>query len=213
MIGSEIIAKFELYTDDTTELSSNEELALANDKHKLICQELPWEFLRVGVTINTGSDGKIDAPADFLHFMHNYSEDQTQNLPDQSVVYVGQTPYFIVPMGARNLYNGGNPSIYGNQNVCWYNPGSAKIEFQTSPGTGVACSFDYQKIPADFVAGTSPAGLPSTFHQMIIHAMLVDDEIIQKSEKARSNMKENEAMYQKMMTNLKHYNAKLFFVS
>lgn len=213
MIGSEITTKFELYTDDTTELSTAEELALANDKAKLIYQEMPWEFLRKAHSGVTNSVGSIDAPADFLHFMHNYSEDNTQTLPDKSVVYVnGLIPYFVVPMGARNLYNGSNPTVYGSQNICWYNPGNQKIEFQNSPGVNVPVLFDYQYEPADFTENTEPAGIPERFHQMIVHAMLIDDEVIQKSEKARSNIKENEGLYQRMLTNLKHYNAKFFFI-
>lgn len=216
MTGTEIIQKFELYTDDTTELSTAEELALANDKAKIIYQEMPWEFLRKAFSGVTNADGTITAPADFVHFMHNYSEDPTQSLPDQAVVYInGYTPYFVVPMGARNNYNSQN-GIFGDRNICWFNPSTQKIEFPVSPGGGVQAGFDYQRLPADFVAGTSPAapmGMDSQFGMAIVHLMCIDDDIIQKSEKARSNVSENNGLYQKILTNLKHNNAKFFFVN
>lgn len=46
LTGEQIIERFELYTDDTTELSTDEELEVANDKLRLIYMEQPWEFLR-----------------------------------------------------------------------------------------------------------------------------------------------------------------------
>lgn len=214
MIGTEITQKFELYTDDTTELSTEEEIALANDKAKLIYMEMPWEFLRKAFSGSTNVDGTVSAPADFVHFMHNYSEDPTQVLPDQSVVYLNKTPYFVVPMGARNNFNQNN-GVYGNQNICWYNPSTGKIEFPVTPGSGVLAEFDYQYQPADFTDVTSPVaprGLDTQFGMAIVHLMCIDDDVIQKSEKARSNITENNAMYQKILSNLKHHNAKFFFV-
>lgn len=213
MIGTELVQKFGLYTDDTTELSTEESLALANDKAKFIYQEMQWEFLRKAFSGSTNVDGTITAPADFVHFMHNYSEDPTSNLPDQSVVYLNGTPYFVIPMGARNSYNQNN-GVFGNQNVCWFNPSTQKIEFQTNPGSGLTVSFDYQRLPDDITDATSPAapmGMDSQLGMAIVHLMCIDDDVIQKSEKARSNMTENNAMYQKILTNLKHNNAKFFF--
>lgn len=216
MTGTEIVEKFNLYTDDTTELSTEESLDLANAKARDIYSEMAWEFLRKPFSGVTNSDGTITAPSDFAHFMHNYSEDETQNIPDQSVVYVnGYTPYFVVPMGARNNYNTQN-GVFGARNICWYNPSTNKIEFPVSPGGSVPVSFDYQQNPVDFAAGTSPVapiGREAHFGMAVVHLMCVDDDVIQKSEKARSNVKENMGLYQKKLTDLKHHNAKFFFTS
>ena len=43
LTGQQIIERFELYTDDTTDLSSDEEITLANDKLRLVYMEQPWE--------------------------------------------------------------------------------------------------------------------------------------------------------------------------
>ncbi len=103
-------------------------------------------------------------------------------------------PYQVVPMSQRNTYS--------FQNVCWIDPATGKITFSQSPGTGVAYEFDYKKAPPDITVGTSPE-LPAEYHPMIAFAMLVDEEIIKKCEKARSSMQENAIQYQRYMKNLK----------
>lgn len=196
LTGQQIIDRFELYTDDTTDLSSDEEIILANDKIRLVYMEQPWEFLRrkkAGVVEN---DGKITLPTDFDELMENFSDDPTAGEPLMKVVYVGsqKSPYLVVPMGQRNANN--------FSNVCWIDPLDGKINFSQNPGTGAAYEFDYKTSPDDVAVGTSPK-LPAEYHPMIIFAMLIDEEIIKKSEKARSNMQDNAVQYQRYMKNLK----------
>ena len=91
MTGTEIIKKFELWTDDQTELSTDEELFLANQKAKEIYNEVTWEFLRKTAT-GSFSGGEINlatvAP-DFKYAMANYSDDPSYGTPTTPVVYVG----------------------------------------------------------------------------------------------------------------------------
>jgi hypothetical protein len=47
---------------------------------------------------------------------------------------------------------------------------------------------------------------------MIVFAMLIDEEIIKKAEKARSNMQENFAQYQRYLKNLKLRDARFKLV-
>jgi hypothetical protein len=44
---------------------------------------------------------------------------------------------------------------------------------------------------------------------MIVFSMLIDEEIIKKAEKARSNMQDNAIQYQRYMRNLKHRDIRL----
>ena len=205
LTGQNIIERFELYTDDTTELSSDEELNLANDKLRLIYMEQPWEFLRRQKTGAIESDGKISAPADFDELMENYSDDPTVSEPLLKVVFIGPSkiPYFVIPMGQRNA------NEYSN--VCWFDPTDRKINFIQNPGTGVSYQFDYKTSPDDITLNTSPA-LPSEYHPMVVFAMLVDDEIIQKSEKARSNQEINSIQYARYLKNLKLRDARFKLV-
>lgn len=200
MIGSEIIKKFEVWTDDQTELSTDEELFLANEKAKEIYNECTWEFLRKTAS-GSFSGGEIDlatlAP-DFKYAMANYSEDFSYSSPTIPVCYVGGAPYKFIPMGVRNQHQG--------QQVCWVDLVNNKIKFADA-SIGGTFEFDYQYKPANFTAATSPT-LPDDFHLTIVYAMLLDDDVIQKTEKGRSNIKENSAFYQKNLSNLKSYNAK-----
>ena len=192
--GQQIIDRFELYTDDTTDLSSDEELILANDKLRLIYMEQPWEFLRRKKSGSVESDGKITPPTDFDELMENYSEDPTIGEPITKVVYVGRSPYLVVPMGQRNANN--------YSNVCWIDPTDGKINFAQTPGSGAAYEFDYKTSPDDITVTTSPK-LPPEYHPMVVFSMLIDEEIIKKSEKARSSMQDNFVQYQRYLKNLK----------
>lgn len=194
LIGQQIIERFELYTDDTTDLSSDEELIIANDKLRLIYMEQPWEFLRRKKSGSVESDGKITPPSDFDELMENYSEDPTIGEPITKMVYVGRSPYLVVPMGQRNANN--------YSNVCWVDPTDGKINFAQSPGSGASYEFDYKTSPEDIAVGTSPK-LPAEYHPMVVFSMLIDEEIIKKSEKARSSMQDNFVQYQRYLKNLK----------
>ena len=194
LTGQQIIDRFELYTDDTTDLSSDEEIILANDKLRLVYMEQPWEFLRRKKTGVVESDGKITPPSDFDELMENFSEDPTVGEPITKVVYIGHSPFLVVPMGQRNANN--------YSNVCWIDPTDGKINFAQNPGSGAAYEYDYKTSPDDIAVGTSPK-LPAEYHPMIIFSMLIDEEIIKKSEKARSNMQDNAVQYQRYLKNLK----------
>lgn len=196
LTGQQIIERFELYTDDTTDLSSDEEIILANDKLRLIYMEQPWEFLRRKKTGVVENDGKITLPADFDEFLENFSDDPSYGESTMKVVYIGgqKAPYLVVPMGQRNANN--------FSNVCWIDPSDGKINFSQNPGTGAIYEFDYKTSPDDITVGTSPK-LPAEYHPMIVFLMLIDEEIIKKCEKARSSMQDNAVQYQKYLKNLK----------
>jgi hypothetical protein len=200
LTGQQIIDKFTQYTDDTTELSSDESIILANDKARLIYMEQPWEFLRRKKTGVIESDGKIFLPTDFDEFMENYDEECYE--ATRKVIFVGsqRAIYLIVPMSQRN--------VCGYPNVCWVDPSDGKINFAQSPGGGTPYEFDYKISPEDFAVNTSPI-LPAEYHPMIVFSMLIDEEIIKKAEKARSNMQDNAIQYQRYMRNLKHRDIRL----
>jgi hypothetical protein len=205
LTGQQIIDRFELYTDDTTELSSDEEIILANDKLRLIYMEQNWEFLRRKKTGSVEIDGKITSPTDFDELMENYSEDPTISEPLLKVIFIGsmKNPYYVVPMGQRNANN--------FSNVCWIDPLDRKINFAQSPGSGATYEYDYKTSPDDITVDVSPL-LPAEYHPMIVFSMLIDEDIIKKSEKARSNMQDNANQYQRYLKNLKLRDARFKLV-
>lgn len=207
MTGLEIIKKFEVWTDDQTELSTDEELFLANQKANEIYNECTWEFLRKTAT-GSFSGGEINLTSvapDFKYAMANYSDDGSYGTPTVPVVWVGGAPYKIIPMGMRTQSQ--------NQNVCWVDVVNNKIKFANA-SLGGTFEFDYQYQPAAFTGSTSPA-FPANFESgmIVVYAMLIDDDIIQKTEKGRTNLKENAAQYGRLLSNLKSYNAKFMLQS
>jgi hypothetical protein len=87
-------------------------------------------------------------------------------------------------------------------NVCWIDPSDGKINFAQNPGVGASYEYDYKTSPDDITVSTSPK-LPAEYHPMIVFSMLIDEDIIKKSEKARSNMQDNAVQYQRYLKNLK----------
>lgn len=183
----EIISKFELYTDDTTELSTEEEQALALQKTREIVGDSVWQFMRTkfaGTLVN----GECDIPTDFGRLMPNYSEDETNYIPNKVVVWVGGSPYDVRPMGARN-FNGSN---------FFY------IDYPRRKLVGVGIlsgtfECDYQPIP------DSVLDIPVDYRMVIVWAMLIDDEIIQKVEKARSNLNEHAESYRQVLGRMRKW--------
>ncbi len=196
LTGQHLIDRFELYTDDTTELSSDEELSLANDKLRLVYMEQPWEFLRRQKQGVVGAGGNISVPNDFDELLENYNDDPIAQEPLQKVVFVGsdRNPHLVVPMGQRYAHT--------RTNICWFDPFDRSINFSENLSAGTPYLFDYKTSPDDLTLTTSPA-LPSEYHPMIVFSMLIDDEIIQKSEKARSNQEVNAMQYARYLKNLK----------
>lgn len=198
--GTDIVKKFELWTDDQTELSTDEELFLASEKQREILNENAFEFMRKNVT-GSFSGGEISlatvAP-DFKHLMLNYTEDPRYGMPDKVVVFVGGRPISVVPAGLKTQFQG--------QNVCWVDLVNKKIKFSDAGMSGTF-DFDYQFTAPDITANGAPT-IPADYALVIVYAMLIDDDIIQKTEKGRTNIKENMSQYIRWMSSLKSYNAK-----
>lgn len=203
MIGTELLKQFTVQTDDQTELSTDEMLSLADNKVKEIYVDTVWEFLRKSAT-GTFSSGSIDlttvAP-DFLFAMPNYSEDTVYMTPEVPVVYVSDRPYKIIPMGLRGQMKG--------RDVCWVDSVQNKIVFDNTSLAGTF-SFDYQYIPSAITQSSTEilVNTKGMYDTAVLYSMLIDDDIIQKTEKARSNVNENTARFQSIMSKLKSYNAK-----
>lgn len=205
MTTPEILAKFELYVDDGTELSSSEELALANKIHTQVCNYRPWEFLKKTATGSIVS-GEITLPSDFAYLANNsQSTDSSVSVQDETApkaVLVGAnlTPYRVVNFSDRRQYQ--------NQNVCYVDLSDSKIKFVVTP-TETAYEFDYIKVPEAMTTATGPA-FPARFHDIIHHGMASDDYMIQQFDKARSYAKENQSSYNTILKDMSFWNAQSF---
>lgn len=206
MITSEIIAGFEVYVDDGTELSTSEELALANKIYNAVCNYRPWEWLKK-VSTTAISSNTITLPSDFAYVCSNYQSTDSsvgqESTTAPKCVFVGTnlTPVRIINFSDRRQYP--------NQNVCYIDPTDSKIHFiQTQ--TETAAEFDYIKIPDALTLSTSPI-FPSRFHDIIYLGMAVDDYAIQQFDKAKSYANENQIKYNNIMKDMSFANAQFNF--
>ena len=205
MITSDIIARFELYVDDGTELSTSEELDLANKIYKMVCNYRPWEFLKTTFT-GTQTAGVITLPTDFGYLCNNaQSTDSSvaQNYETApKVIYLGTT------MTPVRIINWSDRRQYLNQNVAYVDLTDSTIKFIQTP-TDTAVEFDYIKVPDDLILNSAPI-FPSRFHDIIYHGMAYDDFAIQLFDKARSYANENKAKYDSLLRDMGYWNAQSF---
>ena len=202
MTKAEIILKFHLYMDDTTELSSQEESDLFDKKYQMICGLKPWEFLK---TQGTGTQSTtvpyVALPSDFSYFSpnHNYTGDNTYG--EFPVIFVGSgySPCQIVNFSDRRQYRNQGNSAYLDM-------ANSRIVFTLQPTIANAIEFDYIKVPANLLTTESPI-FPARFHDIIYHAMCTDQFVIDQSDKAKSYRAENQGLYDSYLEDLSMWNA------
>lgn len=205
MLASEIIENFEVYVDDTTELSSQEELDLLNKIYLEVCSDRPWEFLKVEATGTMASTTTITLPTTFEYLIEN------QNYTDNSystevnrkpvVVWINGKPFQVVNWSDRRQYQ-------NQEGVCYVDIRNSVIRTATAQSSGATYSFDYKATPARVTAGQEPL-IPERFQHMIYHKMATDDMIIQLFEKARSYEAENKARAKDFFDQMCLWNANL----
>jgi len=205
MITSEIISKFELYVDDTTDLSTVEELALANKIYFKVCDERPWEFLKKEWTDATDGSNFRPLPDDFSYFFENnsYTEnnESVEDNKSSKVILVGGLKYILVNWSDRRQYSNRN-------NYCYVDFANNRLYFSIAPASGLPISADYIKVPPELSANDSPL-FPARFHHIIYHGMAVDDMVIQLFDKARSYADANHKMYESYLSNMSYWNSNL----
>lgn len=211
MTGAEIIAQFEQYVDDLTELSTTQELILLNKIYHKICDLRPWEFLKKEKTGTMTTTTTIAFPDDFSHLLENF------NYTDNSIsTEINSKPcvVFISSNGGSTynpfrVVNWSDRRQYVNTNgVCYIDYAASVITFPYAQSSGALYNFDYKSVPTNLTTGTSPV-FPDRFQHAIYHGMAVDDMIIQLFDKARSYAKENQGAYKDYVDSMALWNANL----
>lgn len=200
MQPDDILKQFEVYVDDLTELSTDEEYALLTKVLNSIFNDRSWEFLRKTASVTTTTTKTAPLPVDFVSVMNNYSENPYNNIPEIPVAFVNGIPFKFVPRGMAYNFVGGNYVTVDLVNK--------KVEFMKDVGTGVVVTFDYKYQPDPITSNASPIALPDLAHRYLGQVMAIDDDIIQKTEKARSNLQANSVARAQMLRDLAHYNAR-----
>lgn len=184
----EIIARFNLQVDDASELSSDEELALAQEVYEDICDDRPWEWLKKTATATTSTSVPyITLPTDFKLI--------APNSYNRSVVFVGADyqEYVLVPFEQRRNYR-------DQDGFCYLDMVNKRLYFTKQPISAESVEYDYIMVPPVLTTGTSPL-IPNK-HEVISYGMAAKFNPIELTDKTASYRNENIIEYRKMLSDL-----------
>lgn len=198
----EIIKSFELYVDDSTELSTQEEIDLFNKVYADVWTASVWELAKDSFSGSINGT-TIDLPTDFMYVLENakYTDVSQNNYIRNSapkIIWVDNQYFTLVNWSDRKQHQNGN--------YCWIDLKSNKLEFNRSVNGTV--EYDYYTAPATLGLSDSPI-FPAMYHNMFYHAMAVDDYAIQQFDKAKSYAPENQAKYQYWLEKMQIWNMSL----
>ena len=204
MTKNETITKFELYMDDTSELSTTEAGALYDKIYNKVSTERPWEGTKKEATGTLSTSiPYVSLPTRFAYMVSNSNWTRSGEYGAGPHVLVGSTyrPYKVVSWSDRRQYRDADGYAY----VDFAN---SRLYFTLQPASAEAYEFDYHEFPAALAGGESP-WFPSQLHDVIYHGMCVDDFVIQQSDKAKSYKNEHEKMYTQYIDDMAYWNAQL----
>lgn len=193
LITSDIIARYNLQVDDASELSTDEELALANEVYFDVCNDRPWEWLKSTFTDVTSTTlPYINLPANFKELAHNRD--------NRSVIFIGadMNEYKVVPFSSRRDY-------YNQDGFCYIDIPNQRLYFMKQPTEVKSIEFDYIKYPISLTLSTEPL-FTSTYHPIIAYGMAAKFTNIEQQSKGKNNssyQKENQIEYNNFMSNLR----------
>lgn len=136
MTSEQIITGFELQVDDTTELSSTEELAVLNRIYRKILSDRAWEFLKKSHTTTTSSSVPyVSLPSDFQYLTQNNNYTQNGYEASGPVVFVGSTytPYRVVSWSDRRQYR-------DQEGYCYIDIVNSRLYFTKQPSSALSIS-------------------------------------------------------------------------
>lgn len=204
MTRDEIIQKFELYIDDTSELSSTETASLFTKIYQKVSAYRPWEATKTAAsgTLST-SVPYVSLPSDFAFLTQNYNMTSAGEYGNGPVILVGSsyTPYRVVSWSDRRQYR-------DQDRIAYIDIANSRLYFAKQPASADTYEFDYHSVPA-LLTGSSTPWIPERFQDVIYHGMCVDSFVIQQSDKAKSYKSENEKMYKDYLDAMGYWNAQL----
>ena len=200
MTAQQIIDFFHLLMDDTSDLSTSEELIVLNKIHKKICIK-PYEFLKIEKAGTlSASDTYVALPADFLMIPDNIVDHDSPKK-----VYVGSDSrlYEVINFSDRRDY-------VDTDGYCYIDFANQHLVFTKQP-IAEAYSYDYIYIPADLAVGDTPK-IP-VCQEIIAYGMSVDSYILQQFPKMQSYQRENQAKFDSLLEEIDFYNSNLININ
>ena len=192
MTGEEIISLFNLLVDDSTELSSAEELDLLNASYQEVCDDRPWEFLKTEFSGTTDGTTVLALPSNFSYFIE-------MNDDGEKIILVDGHSYLLINFSQRRQYKDQTGIAYFN---------GTNLYFIEAPSTGLEVLGDYIKTPDDLTIATSPI-FKASFHKMLAYKMAISDFIVQANLSDNNSIENNTALYRDYLARMQYHNARL----
>ena len=192
MTGEEIISLFNLLVDDSTELSSAEELDLLNASYQEVCDDRPWEFLKTEFSGTTDGTTVLALPSNFSYFIE-------MNDDGEKIIWVDGHSYLLINFSQRRQYKDQTGIAYFN---------GTNLYFIEAPKTGLEVLGDYIKTPDDLTTATSPI-FKASFHKMLAYKMAISDFIVQANLSDNNSIENNTALYRDYLSRMQYHNARL----
>ena len=192
MTGEEIISLFNLLVDDSTELSSAEELDLLNASYQEVCDDRPWEFLKTEFSGTTDGTTVLALPDNFSYFIE-------MNDDGEKIILVDGHSYLLINFSQRRQYKDQTGIAYFN---------GTNLYFIEAPSTGLEVLGDYIKTPDDLTIATSPI-FKASFHKMLAYKMAISDFIVQANLSDNNSIENNTALYRDYLSRMQYHNARL----
>lgn len=199
MLASDVITRFNLQMDDTSGLSSSEEIALFNRARRRVLEHQDWGFLLRDATGTTSTANQyVSLPSDFSH-CPTASNGQGE-IGQWLYVGTSREPYRIVPQRDKEAYR-------GDRNVAYVDRYNGRLAFCGAQASAQSYELPYVSAPPDMAAGDTLSVPPDRFADALYLGMAVDSWVIQQSDKARSYLAENQAMYEDALRRLSAWDA------
>lgn len=204
MTAAEIITKFELYLDDTTELSTQEELDLLNKVYRFWNSSHTWEGTKSEFSGTTSTSvATVALPDDFLYLTANNNFTDASEEAGRPVVFRGTdyAPIKVVSWSDRRQYR-------NNNNYAYIDYANSTLAFTATPTKVEAIEYDYHAQKADLTLTDTP-WFPAEYHDGLFHFMAADDFMIQQAPKMKSYAAENTNAALDILNNAKLWNSQL----
>ena len=190
MTTSEILAKFQLQVDDSSELSSSEELDLANDVYGDICDDRDWEWLKSTKT------GTLSISLPYVSLPTNFKK-IIPNEYNKSYVLVGTSyrPYEVIPFSSRREHR-------DQDGYCYIDIPNSRLVFTKQPTSTDSYEFDYIIIAPDLDTISSNPLFRAGFHPIIAYGMAARFNNLEQTDKTNSYQKENQKLFNDTLTSM-----------
>jgi hypothetical protein len=197
MLTSDILLRYALQTDDASELSSTEQLDLAQEVYDEIQDDRDWEWLRATATGTTSTTvSYVALPSDFKKLMPNKD--------NKSVVFVGTDyqEYIVIPMSSRHDYR-------NMDGFCYIDVPNQRLVFILQPTSVRPIEYDYIKRATALTPATSPLVDTTQFNNLIAYGMARKFVNIEQTPKDVSYARENRDEYNRILSDFRLVDAEI----